>query len=583
MGVSLSRVAELCQGHVDEKELHAIAREVVTQSSAPDADLGLLVLTRSNSAARDTDFIGKHVTNLTSEAPEELLYPLFFNLMQEPVVLSSGYVVDKSTALDEHGRLKFTMCPFTRALLKPDVYPLVDRRRKLQEFKEKRLEAMTSTAEALMAERKFAEFDQVIEAAERFLDDLGDKTYFHRARELAEMRLRGAALPGRSVPPAGLAKIYVRIYRALSSDELHHFGQRVAPLEQGARQALAAGRADEVDDWCNACEEVQRACKVLFPVARLRLEVAKLRGQDLKVLRQIAWREVCRCNDPEAIQRFFEQEGIGPEDVRDLRPVLLYRAWLVDDTEDDEWHAMQRSMPLEGAVAKVRVTVSRFEDQGWGNTKGRLGLALYDAGGAFVARCNLFGTYRSEGYGYGRSPSRDLDETEEVVARAQPGFSYSVEYTVGGGGGHSLSVRSLFCKIFPVGWIAPGMASCRMADPEGDEGLYTGPADGDGKPHGFGELEYDDGELFVGLFDHGTMVEGAHRHGEREVSTMSSGRWTANVDPELLEKYPQNVIVIGDSDWEADEVARSPDGSETSQSEVMSSTDEDGEDAPMDE
>jgi len=195
VGVSLRRVAELSEGHVDEKELHAIAREVVTQSSAPHSELGL-------SAARDTDFVDKHMTNLTSEAPEELLDPLLFTLMQEPVILSSGYVVDKSTALDEHGQLRFRRCPFTRAQLKPDVYPLVDRRRRLQEFKEKRFDAMTSTAEALMAEGKFAEFDQVVEAAERLLDDLGVKTYFHQAQMFAEMRrLRAGTVPGRSVPP----------------------------------------------------------------------------------------------------------------------------------------------------------------------------------------------------------------------------------------------------------------------------------------------------------------------------------------------------------------------------------------------
>merc|ERR1719357_2544546 len=97
---------------------------------------------------------------------------------------------------------------------------------------------MTSTAEALMAEQKFADFDQVTEAAERFLDDLGNKTYIHQARTLAEMRLRAAELPNRSVSPRGLAKIHIRIYRALSHDELLHFGKRVAAFEQGARQAL---------------------------------------------------------------------------------------------------------------------------------------------------------------------------------------------------------------------------------------------------------------------------------------------------------------------------------------------------------
>lgn len=56
--------------------------------------------------------------------PERFTDPITFALMEDPVVLSTGFVVDRSTALHESGDLRLNRCPFTRDNLMPIVYPL---------------------------------------------------------------------------------------------------------------------------------------------------------------------------------------------------------------------------------------------------------------------------------------------------------------------------------------------------------------------------------------------------------------------------------------------------------------------------
>lgn len=121
----------------------------------------------------------------------------------------------------------------------------------------------------------------------------------------------------------------------------------------------------------------------------------------------------------------------------------------IDDSKSgDHWRCAVRSDPLKRYVAKVDVSAGEFRDQGWGNFKASLGLSLYNADDELVERCNLFGVYRSPEYQYGNSPARTLTADEPVVAKAEPGCTYRVEYIVGGGGGHVLHVQGFECKFF---------------------------------------------------------------------------------------------------------------------------------------
>jgi len=91
-GVSLSRVCDLFSGRADPKRVAEVARRVVAASSSSELGvavslprLGADVLERSATATRDASFMRAHAANLTEEAPEELLDPLFSTLMNDPV------------------------------------------------------------------------------------------------------------------------------------------------------------------------------------------------------------------------------------------------------------------------------------------------------------------------------------------------------------------------------------------------------------------------------------------------------------------------------------------------------------------
>jgi len=315
-GVAVGRVAELFHDRVGERELHKIAREMVTESPIPAADLGCVVLQRSRTATKHHDFVTKHVDSLKADAPDELLDPLLSTLMRDPVVISSGYVLDRSTVLDERGKLKFRSCPFTRIALEKKVYPLVEKRRKLQEFKEKRLDNMIITAQTLLAEQSMTELDNVLEAADSFLHDLGEATYIHQSRKLAELCLEASGRPGCALSPKKLARVYIRIHSALNGDETSWFQEKVVALKNDAWQALADGRSDDAAEWCDAFVALSDACHLDVKMGPFRLELAKRRGEDLKVPRQLVFREIRE--DPEAVQRFLVEEGIDPNNMDEL-------------------------------------------------------------------------------------------------------------------------------------------------------------------------------------------------------------------------------------------------------------------------
>ena len=80
--------------------------------------------------------------------------------------------------------------------------------------------------------------------------------------------------------------------------------------------------------------------------------------------------------------------------------------------------------------------------------------------------------------------------------------------------------------------------SYRMADPEGDKGLYVGPVDDRGKANGTGRLEYEDNRgIFIGTFSHGSMMDGVYFEESKIMYTMKDGKWTAVVDAELVTNF----------------------------------------------
>jgi hypothetical protein len=67
---------------------------------------------------------------------QDFIDPIYMTIMKNPVVFSSGVVVDLSTAsaTNDLNKINFVTCPFTNQDLKKKVYPLNCLKAEIKEF-----------------------------------------------------------------------------------------------------------------------------------------------------------------------------------------------------------------------------------------------------------------------------------------------------------------------------------------------------------------------------------------------------------------------------------------------------------------
>lgn len=58
------------------------------------------------------------------EAESDMVDQITFEVMKDPIVLSSGIVLDRNTVFDNQNKLRYEDCPVTRSKLKKDAFPL---------------------------------------------------------------------------------------------------------------------------------------------------------------------------------------------------------------------------------------------------------------------------------------------------------------------------------------------------------------------------------------------------------------------------------------------------------------------------
>ena len=69
--------------------------------------------------------------------------------MHEPVVLSSGAVLDRSSVLGSNGNLRFKNCPYTREPLEEKVYPMLRLREVLVSYGQGRVKQLFDLIQVL--------------------------------------------------------------------------------------------------------------------------------------------------------------------------------------------------------------------------------------------------------------------------------------------------------------------------------------------------------------------------------------------------------------------------------------------------
>ena len=328
LGVPLERLEALygCQ------EVRAAARRYVKSGKDRQrSTVGQVLITRSVSSKRealeDEQFVTALLASLEEDPDDSLMDPLMLTPMTDPVVLSSGYVVDRTTALHPGGQLRLRQCPFTRVPLEPKVYPVVFLALQIKEWRVKQLQSCIDIAEQLLQMQQTERAEEVFEIAERFLAEVGDTTYVHLARRLAELeRSTGAARD-----PKRLATIYQRLLRVLPTefpeDRAALVVQAVGEFVQKAETAMDAGDKEGARGWLT--DPVVNAW-LLSPAVRplwrpkelewhtLALQVAKANEEEaevqlhrLCVYRILSARVVAElAGSQEALDLWLEQEGL---------------------------------------------------------------------------------------------------------------------------------------------------------------------------------------------------------------------------------------------------------------------------------
>ena len=235
------------------------------------ASLGLDMM-RAGSVSEADAIVPEVVRQLRAELdspPEKYRDPITLELINEPMVLSSGHVFSKSTLFDSNGRFRFKCCPMTREAVAPMAFPLVYLRRELIEWKLRRLDSILDATSHVNSA-------PLLELAHNLLQSLGAHRYQSQARLYWTRRLH---------VPAGPYDEQAKLLREMSSEVaalrtagLGGSNELLDLLTQAMRKILEALVQAVRDLWADegmradASELMCKVCGDLAAVGTLRWE-----------------------------------------------------------------------------------------------------------------------------------------------------------------------------------------------------------------------------------------------------------------------------------------------------------------------
>ena len=164
------------------------------------ASLGLELLELLRGSPSDVAAIAARVAvSLREELddpPERFRDPVSYALMDDPVVIETGHVFDRSSVFDARGEFRFEACPMTRRDIAASAYPVVFLKKELIEHKQRRFDAVMRAARGIAVSTARRE---LLGVAEVLLERLGSGLYIHRAAAYWELMLESAEASGESV------------------------------------------------------------------------------------------------------------------------------------------------------------------------------------------------------------------------------------------------------------------------------------------------------------------------------------------------------------------------------------------------
>lgn len=244
------------------------------------------------------------------------------------------------------------------------------------------------------------------------------------------------------------------------------------------------------------------------------------------------------------VDAFLAEEGVVREDFNVLlRPPSVAVVPSIDDSShSDDWHQLCRLECPPGSTVTNLVARCLWQDQGWGNKKGRVRVLLL-RGGEPLLEEDAFGLCgEPERSSNLMLVSRPFGPQSPVVTQARPGDVFQFEYLVGGGGGHQLKIRNFVAELSSVGPAPAGSRAAAQVEPPPP---WLAPLLGHRAVCSITEVEYldNDGDRISFKLEDGQLIKyvNGHRHVGRQDPTGvvqrlrlspvgQAGPWAARVE-----------------------------------------------------
>jgi len=173
--------------------------------------------------------------------------------MNDPVVLSSGHVFDKSTVLSANGKLKIDKCPITRAKLEPKVYPLAVLKSKITSKKIARLNQLIFIANSFKNDE--TKFNIATEKAENILKLVKEDFYKAEASKLGKLMISSPYLK----TPEDHVKCIVRVINTMHGEGRASFVKtKITFMHRNVVDNLKKSEFETAKIWLEACEGVNK-------------------------------------------------------------------------------------------------------------------------------------------------------------------------------------------------------------------------------------------------------------------------------------------------------------------------------------
>lgn len=311
----------------------------------------------------DNDKILADLLNLVV-ADEMMLDPLTLCVMGDPVVMSSGFVVDRYTIHDDSGDLEVHSCPFSHEALKSCVYPLKPLQEKISKFELRRLKHCISCMKKMADAEEWGRAKKISDVAEAILTNIGEDANRDTAKELAEIE---KCIPETTV--SFCARTYSRLLHGATAEKKFFLSQEI-----GERFTNESNSACKPHDYVSAFDWarngfvliignklVEERCELSIKFCKIMLKCSKESGKSSTKL----WEARSLLNyllEGEEQMKFLASEGITGEELELISPECVVTEVLGKKPIGQKKEELRVKNPRRQSDLKRRALMHQFKN-----------------------------------------------------------------------------------------------------------------------------------------------------------------------------------------------------------------------------